>query len=81
MLEGQQETASMHGRLRNVSVVEYQGEKFVIKILKQVEGERHMAMHVDMHNREVLTLDAVSAEGVPWFFRLSSERSCQKIDQ
>lgn len=59
MLTGPQEVID-HGVVRNVSLVEYSGKTLVVKTLLKMEKQSHQMKHVDMHNREVLTLDSVS---------------------
>lgn len=60
------------GVVRNVSLVEYHGKTLVVKTLLEMEKQRHYAKHVDMHHREVLTLDAVSDDRVLCFSALET---------
>jgi len=43
------------GRVRDVWLVEYKGRTVVVKTLREKENQRH----VEMHRREIQTMDAV----------------------
>lgn len=60
MLAGPQDLIT-HGEVRNVSLVEYRGKKVVVKTLIPQEQTSHQTMYLERHRREVLVLDAVSA--------------------
>lgn len=53
-----------NGVVRDVSLVEYLGKTVVVKTLRPSETPRDLRHHLDMHNREMLTLDAVSDKRV-----------------
>ncbi|CAM9445423.1 unnamed protein product [Scytosiphon promiscuus] len=47
------------GRVRDVYVATVDGQKVVVKTLRQVEGLKRQKSHLSMHRREVLVLDAL----------------------
>ena len=53
-------TSLDQGVVRNVSMVEYHGKALVVKTLLPQDKESHHLKHLEMHQLEVLTLDAVS---------------------
>lgn len=53
-----------NGMVRDVSSVEYHGKMVVVKTLRASDDRRRQMVALDKHNREVLALDAVSAERV-----------------
>ena len=63
MLKGPKKVIDQ-GVVRNVSLVEYHGKSLVVKTLLNMKKQTHYMKHIDMHHREVLTLDAVSDERV-----------------
>ena len=48
------------GVVRNVSMVEYHGKTLVVKTLLPQDKPSHHQKHLEMHQLEVLTLDAVN---------------------
>ncbi len=48
------------GTLRDVFLVEYEGRQLALKSLRHVDELARQKVHLSMHRREVLTLDAVS---------------------
>lgn len=47
------------GMMRDVYLVEYEGQALVVKTLRNVEELRLQKWYLTMHRREVLTMDAV----------------------
>lgn len=58
MLNGEK-TLVGNGYVRDVYLVDSAGESIVLKTLRPVEGRSRQELHLNMHRREVLTLDAV----------------------
>ncbi|CAM9848362.1 unnamed protein product [Scytosiphon promiscuus] len=58
MLKGER-TLVGNGYVRDVYLLDYAGEIVVIKTLRPVEGRSRQELHLNMHRREVLTLDAL----------------------
>lgn len=60
MLKGYDLTMIGSGKLRDVYLVEYEGRQLAVKTLRHVNELTRQKVHLSMHRREVLTLDAVS---------------------
>lgn len=60
MLAGDDLTLIGGGKFRDVYLVEYEGRQLVVKTLRHVDELAKQKVHLSMHRREVLTLDAVS---------------------
>jgi len=65
MLAGDDATLIGGGKLRDVFLVEYEGRQLAVKTLKHVDEMARQKVHLSMHRREVLTLDAVSGVVLP----------------
>lgn len=53
------------GMVRDVYLVEYEGQALVVKTLRNVDELRKQKMYLTMHKREVLTMDAVRRITLP----------------